>query len=46
MSKHFGYEVIRLERIRLLNVEMGDLEYGSWRYLSEVEIKALRTYMK
>lgn len=46
MSKHFGYEVIRLERIRLLNVEMGDLAYGSWRYLSEAEVEGLKTYMK
>lgn len=42
MSKHFGYEVIRLERLRLLNIELGSLEYGAWRKLSEAELEQLK----
>ncbi|MGL4343666.1 MAG: pseudouridine synthase [Cellulosilyticaceae bacterium] len=42
MCKVFGYEVLRLERIRILNVKMGDLAYGKWRHLTEEEVEGLR----
>nr|WP_302596816.1 pseudouridine synthase [uncultured Cellulosilyticum sp.] len=42
MSKHFGYEVIRLERIRLLCIELNELAYGSWRKLTEIELENLK----
>lgn len=42
MSKHFGYEVVRLERIRLLSIEMGNLAYGSWRHLNKEELENLK----
>lgn len=42
MSKVFGYNVKKLERIRILNIELGNLEYGKWRYLLEEEIEGLK----
>lgn len=42
MSKSFGYTVVRLERVRILHIEIGDLAYGSWRMLSEDELKELQ----
>lgn len=43
MSKYFGYEVVKLERIRIMNVELSELEVGSWRYLNEEEVSGLRS---
>lgn len=42
MSKAFGYNVIRLERIRILNINLRDLPYGGWRYLTEEELEGLK----
>lgn len=42
MSKSFGYEVVRLERIRIMNVGLEGLEVGKWRCLSEEEVRGLR----
>ncbi|NFF81350.1 pseudouridine synthase [Clostridium botulinum] len=44
MSKAFGYNVKKLERIRIVNIELGNLEYGKWRYLSEEELAVLRKF--
>lgn len=41
MSKVFGYNVVKLERIRIINITLDDLEYGKWRYISEDEISKL-----
>jgi 23S rRNA pseudouridine2604 synthase len=38
MSKAFGYKVIRLERIRIMNIKIDGLVYGKWRYVSEEEL--------
>ncbi|MGL5243989.1 MAG: pseudouridine synthase [Sarcina sp.] len=43
MSKTLGYEVIRLERIRILNIKIHGIEIGKWRSLSFNEIKELRS---
>lgn len=42
MSKAFGYNVKKLERIRILNINLGDLPYGSWRKLKEDELEELK----
>ncbi|WP_017415221.1 pseudouridine synthase [Clostridium tunisiense] len=44
MTKAFGYEVIHLERVRIMNVELQDLEIGKWRNLTEEEVSELRSY--
>ncbi|GAB6167875.1 23S rRNA pseudouridine(2604) synthase RluF [Clostridium carnis] len=42
MSKTFGFKVVKLERIRILNIKLEGLEYGKWRYLTEEEIINLK----
>lgn len=42
MSRALGYKVVRLERIRILNIELGDMEVGAIRHLSEDEVVELR----
>jgi 23S rRNA pseudouridine2604 synthase len=38
MSKVFGYTVVRLERIRIINIEIQGIDVGEWRYLTEGEV--------
>lgn len=42
MSKAFGYTVIRLERIRIMNINIEGIDIGKWRNLTEKEIIELR----
>ena len=42
MSKAFGYTVIKLERIRIMNIEIDDIPYGEWRKLTSVELEKLK----
>ena len=41
MCKVCGYEVKRLKRIRIMNIKLGELEYGKYRHLTTNEIKEL-----
>ena len=41
MCEYLGYKVTRLKRIRFMNISLGDLETGKWRYLSASEKKEL-----
>lgn len=41
MCEYLGYRVTRLKRIRFMNVMLGDLETGKWRYLTDEEKKDL-----
>lgn len=38
MCAALGYNVIKLKRIRIMNVTLGDLPEGSWRYLTKKEL--------
>ena len=38
MCEYFGHEVKKLERIRIMNVSLGNLKMGSWRYLTKKEL--------
>ncbi|CNH98443.1 23S rRNA pseudouridine synthase F [Yersinia pekkanenii] len=38
MCKYFGYEVTKLERIRIMNVSLKGLPQGEWRDLTEDEL--------
>lgn len=38
MCEYFGYEVKKLERIRIMNVSLGKLKIGSWRYITKKEL--------
>ncbi|MFN5006065.1 MAG: 23S rRNA pseudouridine(2604) synthase RluF [Ignavibacteria bacterium] len=41
MCEHFGYEVIKLERIRIMNIGLKGLPIGDWRDLTESEMKTM-----
>lgn len=41
MCEALGYEVIKLKRIRIMNVDLGDLKIGQWRDLTYNELKGL-----
>ena len=42
MCEKAGLKVVTLQRIREHTLELGDLETGKWRYLTENEIKELK----
>lgn len=46
MCEYFGYRVIRLKRIRIMNVLLDGLPEGKWRYLSDVEIAQMEKSLK
>ncbi|KAB3528847.1 pseudouridine synthase [Alkaliphilus serpentinus] len=46
MCSQFGYEVIKLKRIRIMNLTLGDLPTGKWRYLTPEEIKDIKLMAK
>ena len=41
MCEVFGYHVRRLQRIRIMNVKLGNLKIGEWRDLTEAELRGL-----
>ena len=41
MCEYLGYKVTKLKRIRFMNINLGDLEPGKWRYLTSSEKKEL-----
>ena len=42
MCEHLDYEVETLKRERIMNIELGKLPIGKWRYLTEKELKDLK----
>lgn len=41
MCSALGYKAQRLQRVRIMNIELGDLRPGQWRYLTEQELAGL-----
>jgi 23S rRNA pseudouridine2604 synthase len=41
MCEHFGYEVVQLERIRVMNITLKGLGVGDWRELTEKELEGI-----
>lgn len=41
MCEYFGYEVIKLERIRIMNISLKGLPIGDWRNLTDAEMKEI-----
>lgn len=41
MCEALGYKVEKLKRVRIMNVKLGDLPTGHWRYLTLEEVKAI-----
>lgn len=46
MCAAFGYQVRRLQRVRIMNIKLGDLKIGQWRELSEKERTQLFTTLQ
>lgn len=43
MAEYFGFEVTRLERIRIMNINLKGLPLGDWRDLSKEEVAEIMT---
>lgn len=41
MCSFFGYKVLRLQRVRIINVTLDGLAVGKWRELSSAEVRGL-----
>ncbi|WP_246013899.1 23S rRNA pseudouridine(2604) synthase RluF [Pseudidiomarina gelatinasegens] len=41
MCEYFDYEVRKLERTRIMNIRLGNLQVGQWRNLTEQELSQL-----
>lgn len=41
MCSFFGYKVVRLQRVRIINLTLAGLKVGQWRELSEAEVAGL-----
>jgi 23S rRNA pseudouridine2604 synthase len=41
MCEHLGYDVMKLTRVRVMNIKLDDLAVGKWRYLTTPEIEKL-----
>ena len=41
MCSALGYRVRRLQRVRIINIHVGALRAGEWRYLSDAEVAGL-----
>ncbi len=41
MCEAFGYDVVSLRRVRIMNIQLGNIALGKWRYLSDPEMKEL-----
>ena len=41
MCSFFGYKVQRLQRVRIINLTLGDLKPGQWRKLQPAEVRGL-----
>jgi 23S rRNA pseudouridine2604 synthase len=41
MCEVFGYEVVKLRRVRIMNVTLGSLPEGRWRHLTPSELKTI-----
>ncbi|MFN3341693.1 MAG: 23S rRNA pseudouridine(2604) synthase RluF [Flavobacteriales bacterium] len=46
MCEHFGYDVIKLERVRIMNISLKGLAPGDWRELTSQEMESLMSMIK
>lgn len=42
MCGALGYEVVDLKRVRIMDIHLGDLPLGRWRYLTKKELEVIR----
>ena len=43
MCNVFGYQVLKLQRVRIMNIRLGNLKPGEWRNLTEEELEKLKS---
>jgi 23S rRNA pseudouridine2604 synthase len=41
MCNAYDYQVIKLQRVRVMNIKLDKLKIGEWRDLTEVELEEL-----
>ena len=41
MCEHLGYQVVKLERIRIMHINLDGLDRGAWRELTSTEVRRL-----
>ena len=41
MCSKCGYNVVRLKRVKIMNITLKDLPVGKWRYLTEEELREI-----
>jgi len=41
MCKEFGYQVVTLKRVRIMNIELGNLKYNQYREITGEELTKL-----
>ncbi|MFN0030758.1 MAG: 23S rRNA pseudouridine(2604) synthase RluF [Flavobacteriales bacterium] len=46
MCEYLGYEVTRLKRVRIMNVNLSGIEVGKWRYLTTDEMDSINKSVK
>jgi 23S rRNA pseudouridine2604 synthase len=46
MCEHFGYEVTKLERVRIMNIGLKGLPVGEWRDLTESEMDIINNLLE
>lgn len=43
MCEYLDYEVFKLKRVRIMNIDLGKLASGEWRYLTEAEMDQINS---
>ena len=46
MCEYFGYNVTKLERTRIMNIELKGIPLGEWRELTESEMRIMNELLK
>lgn len=46
MCEYFGYRVVALKRVRIMNIRLGSLKTGQWRHLTSAEAGELMSLLK
>lgn len=46
MCEYLGYRVTALKRIRVMNIELGNMQPGQWRHLTDNELNKLLTALE
>lgn len=43
MAEYLGFSVTSLKRVRIMNIELGELKPGQWRYVSRAELSLINS---